>query len=51
VHKLVDRAGIGLEIADEFLVLPAVLKRRETEFLVEFSPPQSSADAESHAPH
>src|ERR1700676_1255242 len=46
VHKLVDRAGIGLEIADELLVLPALLKRRETEFLVEFHRLSHRADAE-----
>src|SRR5271163_4074002 len=35
MDKLIDRAGVGLEIADELLVLPALLKRRKTKFLVE----------------
>jgi hypothetical protein len=46
VHKLVDRAGIGLEIADELVVLPALLKRREPESLVELYCLGHRADAE-----
>ena len=30
MDKLVDRAGIALKVADELLVLSALLKRRET---------------------
>ena len=36
MDKLIDRPGVGLEIADELLVLPALLERRKAEFLVEF---------------
>jgi hypothetical protein len=35
MDKLIDRAGVGLEIADELLVLPALLKRRKAKFLAE----------------
>jgi hypothetical protein len=35
MDKLIDRAGVGLEIADELLVLPALLKRRKAKFLIE----------------
>jgi hypothetical protein len=35
MDKLINRAGVGLEIADELLVLPALLKRRKAKFLVE----------------
>jgi hypothetical protein len=33
--KLINCAGVGLEIADELLILPALLKRRKAKFLVE----------------
>jgi len=46
MDKLIDRAGVGLEIADLLLVLPAVLKRRETDFLVELHRLDHRADAE-----
>ena len=46
MDKLIDRAGVGLEIADQLLVLPALLKRRETEFLVELHRLGHRADAE-----
>src|SRR6516162_6849175 len=35
MYKLIDRAGIALEIADKFLVLPALLERREADLLIE----------------
>src|SRR3984893_2571137 len=46
MDKLIDRAGVALEIADQLLVLPALLKRRETEFLVELHRLGHRADAE-----
>jgi hypothetical protein len=33
--KLINCAGVGLEIADELLILPALVKRRKAKFLVE----------------
>jgi len=35
MDDLVDRARVGLEVAQELLVVAAVLERREAEFLVE----------------
>src|SRR6185437_15216497 len=35
MHKLVDRPGIALEIADQLLVMPTLLQRREAEFLIQ----------------
>jgi hypothetical protein len=29
MHKLIDGTGIALEVADQLLVLPALLKRRK----------------------
>jgi hypothetical protein len=46
MHKLIDRAGIGLEIANQLLVLPASLQCRETEFLVELHRIGHRVDAE-----
>src|SRR3954451_2010982 len=46
MDKLVDRAGISLEIADQLLVLPALLKRRKAEFLIELHGLRNGADAE-----
>src|SRR5437870_8887898 len=40
--KLIDRAGVGLEVSEKFLVLSAPLKRRETKFLIRASPPLPS---------
>jgi len=50
MDKLVDRAGIALKVADELLVLSALLKRRETEFLVELYCLGHRADAERVGP-
>ena len=36
MYKLIDRAGIALEVTDKFLVLPALLERREPYLLIEF---------------
>src|ERR1700730_16928532 len=46
MHKLIDRAGIALEVPDELLVLPAPLERRKAEFLVELHRLGHRADAE-----
>jgi len=46
MDKLIDRAGVALEIADQLLVLPASLECRETEFLVELHRLGHRADAE-----
>jgi hypothetical protein len=35
VHELIDRAGIAREGADQLLILPALLKDRKAEFLIE----------------
>ena len=35
MHKLINGAGIALEVADQLLVLPAFLKGRKAEFLIE----------------
>ena len=35
MYKLIDRAGIALEISDELFVLPALLERREADLLIE----------------
>jgi len=35
MYKLIDRAGIALEVTDKFLVLPALLERREADLLIE----------------
>src|SRR5215475_826498 len=35
MDKLIDRPRVGLEVADEVLVVASLLKRREAEFLVE----------------
>ena len=45
MDKLIDRAGVSLEIADELLVLPALLKRRKAKFLVELHGLCHRADA------
>src|SRR5271155_415499 len=44
MDKLIDRASVGLEIADELLVLPALLKRWKPEFLVELHGLRHRAD-------
>src|SRR5216683_3858406 len=46
MHKLIDRAGIALEVADQLLVLPALLKGRKAEFLIEFHGLPHRANAE-----
>jgi hypothetical protein len=46
MDKLIDRAGVALELADQLLVLPALLKRWETEFLVELHRLGHRTDAE-----
>lgn len=46
MDKLVDRAGVGLEVADKVLVVTAFLERREAEFLVEPHSFSHCADAE-----
>ena len=45
MDKLIDRAGVALEIAAQLLVLPALLKSRETELLVELHRLGHRADA------
>ena len=35
MDELVDRASVGLEVAQELLVMPALLERREAELLVD----------------
>src|SRR5665213_2438542 len=35
MHELIDHAGIGLEIADEILVMAALLQGRKTQFLIQ----------------
>jgi hypothetical protein len=35
MDKLIDRPGVGLEVADEVLVVASLTKRRKAEFLVE----------------
>src|SRR5262249_21398532 len=35
MDQLVDGAGVSLEVADQLLVVPALLKRRKAQFLVE----------------
>src|SRR6516162_9508363 len=35
MYKLIDGAGIALKIPDELLVLPALLKRRKADLLIE----------------
>ncbi len=35
VDELIDRASVGLELAQEFVVMAALLERREAELLVE----------------
>ena len=35
MHKLVDRAGIGLEVSDQLLVVAALLERRKANLLIE----------------
>ena len=37
MYKLIDRAGIALEVTDKFLVLPALLERREADLLKSFT--------------
>src|SRR5262249_33792693 len=36
MYKLIDHAGIALEIPDKLFVLPALLERREADLLIEF---------------
>src|SRR5262249_33679147 len=36
MYKLIDHAGIALEVTDKLFVLPARLKRREPDLLIEF---------------
>src|SRR5262245_60340541 len=35
MHELVDRAGIALEVANQLVVVAALLQRRETDLLIE----------------
>jgi hypothetical protein len=37
MQKLVDRAGIGLEVSDQLLVVTTLLKRRKAKLLVGFT--------------
>src|ERR1700730_4168323 len=46
MNKLIDCAGVGLEVTDELLVLAAPLKPRKTEFLIELHSFRHCADAE-----
>src|SRR5262249_53938514 len=46
MSDLLDRSGVGLEIAEELLVMVALIERREAEFLVEFRRLRHLADVE-----
>src|SRR3984893_4745003 len=46
MHKLINGAGIALEVADQLLVLPALLKGRKPEFLIELHGLRHRANAE-----
>src|SRR5690349_20185627 len=46
MDELIDRAGVGLEVAQELLVMAARLKRRESEVLVELRRFRHLADVE-----
>src|SRR5437899_100955 len=46
MHKLIDRASIALKVADQLLVLPALLKGRKAEFLIELHGLRHRANAE-----
>ena len=46
MDELVDRASVGLEVAQELLVMPALLERREAELLVELRRFRHLADVE-----
>ena len=50
VHELVDRAGVGLEVADQLLVLAALLERRVAELGVELDCLAHLADVERVRP-
>src|SRR5579863_9766658 len=51
MDELVDRARIGLEIADQLLVLAALLQRRIPEFLVELDRLRHRSDAQCIGSH
>src|SRR6516162_2803375 len=46
MDEFVDRAGVGLEVANELLVMAALLERREAELLVELRHFRHLADVE-----
>jgi L-asparaginase len=46
VHNLIDRAGVGLEVSDQLLVMTALLERRKANLLVEFHGLRHCADPE-----
>src|SRR5271166_542854 len=50
MDKLIDCAGIGLEVPDKFLVLASFLERREAEFLIELHGLRHCADTERVSP-
>src|SRR5215831_5717506 len=51
MDELVDRAGVGLEVAHELVVMAALLERREAEFLVELRRFRHLADVECVRSH
>src|SRR5215470_3572499 len=51
MNELVDRAGVGLEVAHELVVMAALLERREAEFLVELRRFRHLADVECVRSH
>src|SRR5215468_1254290 len=51
MNELVDRAGVGLEVAHELVVKAALLERREAEFLVELRRFRHLADVECVRSH
>src|SRR5579885_1652167 len=50
MHQLIDRAGIALEIADQFSVLPAFLQRRVAKLLVQLYGLRHLPDIEGVSP-
>lgn len=50
MDDLVDRSRVTLELADQVLVVPALLQRREAELLVEFDRLGHLADVERVGP-
>src|SRR5262249_28076654 len=51
MHELVDRAAVGLEIADELAVVAAPLERRVSEFLIKLGRLRHLSDVERVGSH